>query len=512
MSRVLLHRGTVRTPAGPATAMAVEGGRVAWVGDEHGASAYSGADEVVDLRGSLVTPAFVDAHVHVVQTGERLSGLDLTGSAGLTEVLDRVATHVAPLPLDAVVVGAGWDETTWADRTPPTADDVERVAPERAILLSRVDGHSAVASHRLLAMVPDLAGLDGYRADGLLQRDAKHALTDRLGEVVGPKQRLAAARDALRAMAALGIGAFHENAAPHIGPDWEIDLVRRAATEVGLHGTYYWGEVGAFDQLEKLGVAGLAGDLNADGAVGSRTAAMREEYADARGHRGNAYLTAAQVADHVVACTERGVQAGFHCIGDAALDAVAGGFLQAAEQLGADAVRAQRHRLEHCEMPSTSTIATLAWLGVTASVQPMFDALWGGPDRMYAERLGERWRSVNPFAALHEAGIPLAFGSDSPVTPLDPWLAVQAAVHHRRRGQGLSPDTAFRAHTRGGWAAARIDDAGELLPGQRATYAVWDTPAFPDLAPGSHLPRCRRTVVDGRTIHDETIHDQEEPT
>jgi len=505
VSRTLLRNGVVRTDDTVHTAFAVEDGLVVWVGDEDRAAAYDGADEVVDLEGRFVSPAFVDAHVHTVRTGEKLIGLDLTDSTGRDEVLDRLWAHVALRGAGDAVIGTGWDETTWTDPAVPTADDLERVAPGRPVYLSRVDGHSAVVSHAMLARVPEAAGLDGFADHGFLQRAAKHAVMDRLADLVGPDQRGSDARAAIAEMARLGIGAFHENAAPHIGPEYELDLVRRAAAQIGLHATLYWGELGAVEKIAALGVAGLAGDLNADGAVGSRTAALRTEYADAPGHCGHEYLTAEQVADHVVVCTELGVQAGFHCIGDAALDAVTEGFRSAAEKVGADVVRGQRHRLEHCEMPSSATLAMMAELGVTASVQPMFDGLWGGPDRMYAARLGERWRTLNPFADLSSAGVTLAFGSDSPVTPLEPWGAVRAAVHHGTEGQGLRPDEAFRAHTSGGWRAARIDHAGRLLPGQRATYAVWEIPAglvdgLPDLTPGADLPTCVRTVVDGRTV------------
>ena len=192
-------------------------------------------------------------------------------------------------------------------------------------------------------------------------------------------------------MTANGLAGFHENAAPHIGPDSEIDLVRQAAQEAGLRATIYWGELGAIDTARRLGASGLAGDLNADGALGSRTAALHAPYADRPDTRGHGYLSAEQIAEHVVLCTEAGLQAGFHCIGDAAMDAIADGLEQAAAKLGDDRVRAAQHRLEHVEMPSQRVIDVIARLAVTASVQPMFDALWGGPDGMYAERLGERW-------------------------------------------------------------------------------------------------------------------------
>ena len=295
-----------------------------------------------------------------------------------------------------MLIGQGWDESLWPEGRPPTGEELERAAPGMRTLLSRIDGHSSIVSPALVDAVPGLEGEDGWTGGGRVERDAHHAVRAVMGELVGSGQRLDAARVACARMTANGLAGFHENAAPHIGPDYEVDLVRRAAQEAGLRATVYWGELGAIDTARRLGASGLAGDLNADGALGSRTAALHAPYADRPDTRGHGYLSAEQIAEHVALCTEAGLQAGFHCIGDAALDAIGDGFALAADKLGDDRVRAARHRLEHVEMPSQRVIDVLARLDVTASVQPMFDALWGGPDGMYADRLGERWDGDQP--------------------------------------------------------------------------------------------------------------------
>jgi predicted amidohydrolase YtcJ len=525
--RTLLRNGSVYSPADPhATAIAFDDGVVSWLGDDAGAASYaSGADEVVDLRGRLVTPAFVDAHVHTVQVGFTLTGLDLHTCASLTECLD-VLRAFAVKDDSPVIVGHGWDETTWPEHRPPTGAELESAAPGRQVYLSRVDGHSSIISPALAAVVPDLPGRQGYDAGGRMERDAHHSVRDALAELIPPSQRRTAADAAVAEMARLGIGSFHEMAAPHIGPEFELAVVRAAAEAHGLDAVTYWGEAGAFDKVGPLGVRGLAGDLVADGALGSRTAALRSSYADHAGHCGHAYLTAEQIAEHVIGCTERGIQAGFHCIGDAALDNIAEGFELAASKVGTLDLVAARHRLEHVEMPSPEAIEVLSRYGVVASVQPMFDGLWGGPDGMYAERLGDRWRGMNPFGALAKAGVALAFGSDSPVTGLGGWEAIRAAAFHHEPEQRITVRAAFAAHTRGGWRAAGIDDAGVLAPGTAATYAVWESdadlvvqtpdervaawstdpragvPVLPDLTPGTPVPACVRTAVGGRTVYE----------
>ena len=177
-------------------------------------------------------------------------------------------------------------------------------------------------------------------------------------------------------------------------------------------------------------------------------------------------------------------------------------------------------------MVDADLIRRMADLSIFASIQPVFDALWGGDKGMYAERLGlERALTLNPFADMSAAGIPLALGSDSPVTPLGPWATVQAAAFHHVPQQSLTVRAAFNAHTRGGWRAAGRDDAGVLAPGAPATFAVWRTgelviqtpdervaawstdprsgvPGLPDLTPGTPLPECLKTVVRGTTVYE----------
>ena len=511
---ILLHNGNVLTPSGWASAVALRGERITWVGSTD----HPATDHTIDLRGRLVTPAFVDAHVHLAATGFAALAADLSAVRSADEAMDLLAAHAATTGL-SVVLGHAWDETSWPGGEPPTRQQLDAAVGPRPAYVSRVDMHSAAASTALrraataATSVPASGTrLDGWSDEGPLTRDAHHAVRDAMNALLTDDDRRAAIRLALTTAARVGIGVVHENAAPHISPSSDFELVAEL-TEAALEsGTAlptvhrYWGSTDV-DEAMRLGCVGAAGDLCVDGAVGSRTAALHEPYADDASTSGHLYLTADQVADHVVSCTERGLQAGFHVIGDRAATEVVTGFVAAAQRIGADRVRAGRHRLEHLEMVSTEQVEQLADLGVAASVQPVFDAWWGATDGLYASRLGDRHRGMNPYGTMLEHGMTVAFGSDTPVTPMDPWLAVRAAVHHHDAAQRIDARTALEAHTTAGWWVAGEGRAGgRIEPGALAYLAVWDAVGGTDLdslvAPDRELPRCDLTIVAGRAAHD----------
>lgn len=465
------------------------------------------ADVAVELSGALVLPAFVDGHVHATDTGLVLTGLDLSGARSRDDVLDAVAARTRSLR-GRPVLGHGWDETAWPDRTLPTAAELDRASYGSLVYLSRVDVHSALVSGALLATAPAAARADGYDADGWVRREAHHVVREVALASVTPAQRAEAQRHMLRTAAAHGIAHVHEMNGPGIGGEDDLRTLLEVAADPALPDVVaYWGQTaadGGLEALRDLGAHGLAGDLFVDGALGSRTAHLRSPYADAD-TRGALYLDADAVADHLVRCSVAGVQAGFHVIGDAAMDVVADGLVAAAAVAGRDRVRALHHRLEHAEMLDARHVSVLADLEVVASVQPAFDAAWGGPSGMYVDRLGpERGVRLNPYADLAAAGVALVLGSDAPVTPLDPWGTVRAAVRHRTPGQGLPVADAFRAHTAAAHRAVGAAPVDALRAGGPATFAVWRAgtgeDGWPD--PDSPPPTCVRTVLRGTILHD----------
>jgi len=522
----MLTHGRIYSPWAPnASALLIADAEVAWMGDDATAATMS-AEVTVDLAGALVIPAFVDAHFHTTDTGLSLTGLDLGSAASLADAL-RAVERAARASGGRPLLGGGWDDTRWPERRGPTAAELDRASYGGVVYLARTDAHSAVVSSALLAAVPGITGLDGFHPDGRLTKAAHHAARAVARTAITPGQRAELQRVALRHAAAHGIAAVHEMAGPEISSADDLAglLALVAGDEPYPEVFGYWGELHGAAAAAELGAIGAGGDLFCDGSIGSHTAGLLQPYADlpaGTAERGYLRYATEELAEHLIECTEAGLQGGFHAIGDAATDQVVAAMRLAADRLG-PRIATAGHRIEHAEL--ISEVPALAASGLIASVQPAFDATWGGDHGMYAERLGpERARRLNPLAAFAAAGVPLAFGADSPVTPVDPWGAVRAAVHPSNPAHALSPRAALTAHTRGGWRAARAesDGSGVLAPGAPASYAIFaagplvvhapderlprwsadERSGVPDLTPGEELPRCLRTVVRGRQVFD----------
>jgi predicted amidohydrolase YtcJ len=493
--RILLRGGVLHAPSTPfATAMLIDGPTIAWLGDDAAADSYRDvADRVIDLDGHFVTPGFVDAHVHATSTGLALIGVDLTETTSLSEALDLV-TKAAQRWKGAPIFGHGWDETSWREGRPPERTELDRASWGSAVFLSRRDVHSAVASSALLAECQGIEERSGYRPNGLLTQSAHAMARSAALGLISPEQRFAAQQAFRDHASAMGIVCAHEMGGPVISSLADLEqLIAHSHAHPGPLILGYWGELaqaGGITAAQSVGAFGVGGDLFVDGSIGSRTAHVCAAYADDPGNHGIGYLTSQQVQEHTTAVTHAGMQAGFHVIGDAGMSAVLAGFVRAATEVGQDRFRGAQHRLEHMEMVSAEDIRTVADLGVTASMQPVFDELWGNPGGMYEQRLGrQRAAALNPFAGLSSAGILLAFGSDSPVTPMNGWRAVRAAAQHHQSDHRLSVRAAFQAHTRGGWRATGDLNAGVLAPGAPAHIAVWSAPDLLVQAPDDRVSR-----------------------
>jgi predicted amidohydrolase YtcJ len=483
-----------------ATALAVRNGRFRVVGtDAEVAEAFPDAPSI-DAGGRTVVPGFIDAHAHLQELGHALRQVDLTDASSPDAVLEELQAFVSARDLEqeAWLRGHGWDETAWSTATGPTRHLLDKVFPERPVWLTRTDVHAGWANTAALdatvgrSRLREMSDPDGGRierdADGRptgILVDAAMALVEDQIPAPSPSDRDRALSAALQHTAECGITGLHD-AGVDLGTlrrfqDFIADdafPLRVYAMIDGRGDTFdHFCERGPLhDDSGRLTVESVK--FFADGALGSRGAALLDDYADDPGNRGLLLYEEEPFRRNVQRAVECGFQVNTHAIGDRANRFVLDAY-EAAVNSCTQPVR--RPRIEHAQIVAPDDQSRFGALGVIASVQPLFapsDMDWASA-RLGAARIDRAYA----WKSLREAGASLAFGSDAPVEPIDPIRGFHAAVMRQnsdgqpegswRPTERLSRSAALYAYTQGAaYAAFQEEEVGSITPGKRADFVV----------------------------------------
>lgn len=451
----------------------------------------------IDAGAAVVIPGMIDAHGHVAGLGLTHLRVDLTGTASKEEVLQRLRAFAATLPADAWLTGGGWDQNDWPQHDFPTAADLDAAFPERPVWLSRIDGHAGWANSAALRAVPRALDGDWQPDGGRIVRDAAGRATGvfvdgamALVDAVQPALDDATIERALQLgmhdAVASGLTGVHDAGIPLA----QLRAYQRLADRGALPLRITAMADGDAEALAWLCDNGLyrhpshrlqmrTVKLYIDGALGSRGAALLEDYSDDHGNRGLLLMTPEQMDAAVAKARGCGVQVASHAIGDRGNHLVLEAYAKA---LGADATASDhRWRIEHAQVLAPADLPRLARLHVIASMQPTHAT----SDMPWAEtRLGPQ-RIVGAYAwrQLRDSGARLALGSDFPVESVDPRLGLYAAATRAdAQGQpagGWQPQEKLTAYEalRGftldaAYAGFAEDEVGSLAVGKRADFVL----------------------------------------
>ena len=509
-----------------AQVLLVRDGRIVAVGSRGQlASGVKKARQVLDFGEAVVYPGFIDAHLHVASTGRALMELNLVGTRSLDEVLEKVRQKAAELGPGEWLLGRGWDQNDWPVKRFPTRHDLDRVVPDRPVYLKRIDGHAGWANSEALRLAgitadtPDPEGgrivrLPGTREpSGILVDNAMGLMSGVLpqeGPELVRKQILAA----MDHFASLGLTCVHDAGVDSVDLAVYRDLVDAGQAKVRVYAMLSHGPI--LDDYFRSGPVldysnGLLTvrcvKLYADGALGSRGAALFEPYSDDPGNRGLLVTP----PEEIEAVAERALRAGFqvatHAIGDRANHLVLDAYEKA---LAAVPTKDARLRVEHAQVLAPQDIPRFAKLGVIPSMQPTHAT----SDMPWAEdRLGpERVRGAYAWRSLLDTGVRIPGGSDSPVESANPLLGLYAAVTRQdldgNPPGGWYPEQCVTIHEAlrmftidAAYAAFQEDELGSLSPGKRADLTVLDRD-LTAIATGE-IPNAKvlATVVGGRVTY-----------
>jgi predicted amidohydrolase YtcJ len=505
-------------------ALAVRHGRFVAVGTSAEVLRWKGdSTEMIDAGGATVVPGLEDAHGHVLGLGKTLRELDLRDTPTFEAIVERVRARAATSRPGEWVLGRGWDQNRWPLKEWPAAGPLDAAAPENPVFLTRIDGHAALVNRRAL----EAGGVERETPDppgGRIVRDAAGApsvLVDRAQALVA-RRIPPPSRDQLieqlvladREMRRVGITMVHDAGVEPGGVELYRELVAadRIATRVyvmltGLDVGEWFRRGPLVDPQRRLTVRAVK--LVADGALGSRGAALLEDYADEPGVRGLLVTPRDRLYAAARAASAAGFQTAVHAIGDRANREVLDMFERLEREL--PDVRRLRPRIEHAQVLDGADIPRFPRLGVIASVQTTHctsDMPWA-PRRLGDARVAEGayvWRK------LIDAGALLAQGSDFPVERPDPILGFYAAITRQDTNgqppggwaadQRLTREEALRAMTLGAAYAAHAErDLGSIEPGKLADFVVLSRDIM-QVEPRDVLSTAIvRTVVGGRTVY-----------
>jgi hypothetical protein len=515
-----------------AEAIAVDGGRIVYVGDTAGAAAFIGPDtRSVDLASRVLLPSFTDAHVHMLEGGVMLDTCNVAGITTADAILAAIANYAAANPDAAWIAGSGWSLAAFPDAN-PRREDLDRIVPDRPVFLIAEDGHSAWVNSRALAAAEiDRATPDPPRGriehdaatgepSGTLRETAMESV-QALAFDIGPLEALRGLRRAVAQAHAFGITSFVDARATISAYDWAyrvLDLAGMLDARVVLSLWFdpsrgdeqFAGFASRRDADFTEHVRATAIKLFVDGVAESRTAYLLEPY-EGGGDRGTPNFTRERLAEIATRLDHDGFQLHFHAIGDAAvrmaLDAVA----TTRERNGP---RDARHHVAHLQLVDPADWPRFAALGVFANVQ----ALWAFPTQYVMDldvpALGRaRTERMYPIGSLERAAAPLAAGSDWPVSSMNPLAAMQVAVTRSDPekpggaqlgvGEGVDLATIIDAYTIGGARLMHGEAAtGSIEVGKSADLVVFDRDLFAIPPGGITGAKALLTLFEGEAVYE----------
>lgn len=516
-----------------AEAIAVKAGKIIFVGSNQDAKAYEGKEtRVVDLKGKTVVPGMTDSHYHLSGVGMREMTLNLEGTASLEQLLAKIKERVERAKPGEWITGRGWIETFWKPPVFPTRSDLDKVSPDNPVILTRADGHGAVANSAALKIAGIDKGTPGPFGGEIIKDKTTGEPTGMLlDNAQGLVRRHVPATTRADEEQAILLGikrsvelGWCEVQIPGNSYD-EIELIKKlfgegkiklriydAVSGPGASAQRLLSEgpiIGAFDN--RFTVRGIKAYM--DGALGSRGAALLEPYSDDPNTSGFFRTKEENLLPMFIEALRKGIQVETHAIGDRANRAILDLYEKAFKAVppAERKIAAPRWRIEHSQIVNPADIPRFAKLGVIPSMQPSHAI---GDLHFAASRLGvKRLEGAYAWQSFIKSGSVIAGGSDAPVERGEPMIEFYAAVARKDQkgfaGEGWHPEQAVTREQAlkmftiwAAYAAFEENIKGSIEVGKLADFTVLSADIMKIAEPEILKTRCVMTVINGEVVYE----------
>lgn len=477
--KMVFHNGSILTMMEEmprAEWLLVEKGKIAALGSGRGWERHQDNNRVIDLAGKTLVPGFIDSHVHLMETALNKVGINLTNCDSIGQVLTRIKKNWQQQAWGKMIHCVGLEETKLKEKRMPTRGELDTIITDRLLWVSSIEYHVSVVNTFGLRWLDLPFNLEGIERD---ERGTPTGILTGRANFYARRKLLALTTDGIRGKGISqvleraiekGVTTINAMEGGYLFNDQDALYVieNKQKMPIDIEVFYQTTEV---DKVLALGLDKIGGCIFVDGSFGAHSAALDYPYADRQGTMGTLFFHEEEIHDFVQESVKHHLMVTLHAIGTKAIRLVLEAYREA-RKMYPDSC--SLFRIEHFELPNQDLIEQAVRLKVILSMQPAYEYFWGGPGKMYEERLGfYRSKRTNPFHTLLNYGCIIAGGSDSDVTPIDPLLGIHTAVNHPTETERISPWEAMKMFTiNGAHAINQAHEKGKLAVGCLADLCI----------------------------------------
>lgn len=461
------------------------------------------AGKVIDAKEGTVLPGFIDSHFHVVQAALNSRSLDLSKAGSFSDIGELISEAAKASPKKNIR-GIGLDAQNLKEGRFPDRTVIDKYCKDAPVFINSVEYQTSVLNTYALLYYKIPFTLEGIDFDenqvptGIITHYANVLLRENVLKSIPNSTRLETVSEFLETVIKKGITTVNAMEGGRLYCDKDAEFIYEATDKLAIDVSLFYSTMDIM-RIKEMQLFRIGGCLYVDGTFGARTSALSFEYNDCPGNMGGLNFTQKEMNQFMLECYASKLQSALYTIGDRAIEQAISAHEYALDKTGNTGLR---HRLEHVELPTLDHIRRAKKLGLIFSMSPTYEYIWGGPNKLYRERLGKNYKRTNPFNQIIREGVIICGGSDCDVTPADPLLGIYSAVNHPVVSHRVSVYEAIKMFTsHGAYSIFEEDKKGTLEVGKLADIAILDRDILNTKKEKIKDIKVMTTIKSGRILH-----------